>query len=261
MSTAFPEITAEASPLSDNERQAVIRLLSDPFSFPQEFKTWLISFLEGSDLTLPTASVLGLGNALGTNPGSSGIFGVLPAGMIFDWAGPTAPTGTLFCNGASLARDGTYARLFKSIGVTWGTPVDGSHFFIPDLRSRVAVGAGTLNALGARDAVAEASRPLGGSHRHSFSDSGSITLSGTATSAGAHQHSLGVTAPRMENAADGQVAIPTTSGSGTFFTDSQGAHTHPVSVSGNNTVSGNTGGSAAIANNPCYAVVNKIINY
>src|SRR5262245_15058248 len=230
MSTAMPEITAEAQPLSDNERQAVIRLLSDPFSFPQEFKTWLISFLEGSDLTLPSSSVLGLGSALVTTPGSAGIFSVLPAGCVFDWAGPTAPTGTLFCQGQSLLRDGVYNRLFRSIGVTYGA-ADGTHFNLPDLRSRVAIGAGTLNALGAKDAIAEASRPLGGSHRHSFSDSGAITLTGSAASGGAHQHNFRVL--QANSATNGGTAG--TAGATPLLSDlvtgnggqgAEGAHTH-----------------------------------
>ena len=36
------------------------RLLADPTLYPMQLKTWLISWLEGSDLTLPMSSINGL---------------------------------------------------------------------------------------------------------------------------------------------------------------------------------------------------------
>lgn len=51
-------------PLNEREFQQVQRLFSDPFSFPSEFKNWLISFLETSDMTLPKSAVQGLPAAL-----------------------------------------------------------------------------------------------------------------------------------------------------------------------------------------------------
>jgi hypothetical protein len=51
-------------PLTDSEFQLVQRLFSDPFSFPLSFKTWLVSYLEASDMILPQSSVEGLSRKL-----------------------------------------------------------------------------------------------------------------------------------------------------------------------------------------------------
>lgn len=63
-----------------------------------------------------------------------------PAGAVLPFAGSSAPTGYLMCNGASVLR-ATYADLFTAIGTTYGS-VDGTHFTLPDLRGRVPVGVG-----------------------------------------------------------------------------------------------------------------------
>ena len=65
-----------------------------------------------------------------------------PVGAISMYGGAAAPTGWVLCNGASLARAGTYAALFAVIGTSYGA-ADGSHFNVPDLRSSIALGAGT----------------------------------------------------------------------------------------------------------------------
>jgi microcystin-dependent protein len=54
---------------------------------------------------------------------------------------PTAPTGWLLCQGQSLLRT-SYQRLFNAIGTTYGA-ADSTHFTLPDLRGRVAVGQDT----------------------------------------------------------------------------------------------------------------------
>lgn len=63
-------------------------------------------------------------------------------GEIVTFAGSSNPsTNFLPCDGASVLRS-DYPDLFNVIGTTYGS-VDGSHFNVPDLRSRVPVGAGT----------------------------------------------------------------------------------------------------------------------
>lgn len=60
-------------------------------------------------------------------------------GVIFDFAGSTAPDGFIMCYGQAISRT-TYAALFAVIGVTFG-PGDGSTTFnVPDLRGRVIAG-------------------------------------------------------------------------------------------------------------------------
>ena len=69
--------------------------------------------------------------------------GNLPAGVIWDYAISTAPTGWLSCNGSSISQT-TYPVLFAVIGSTWGLGKnDNSTFSLPDLRGRVLVGFGS----------------------------------------------------------------------------------------------------------------------
>jgi len=67
-------------------------------------------------------------------------------GEIICFAGTTSPDPKwLFCDGSSLVR-ADYPDLFAVIGTTYGA-IDGTHFNIPDTRSRVAVGSGTGTGL------------------------------------------------------------------------------------------------------------------
>lgn len=65
----------------------------------------------------------------------------VPVGAITMYAGSTAPSGYLICNGASVNR-ADYPALFTAIGTTYGS-ASGTTFNIPDLRGRTPVGAGT----------------------------------------------------------------------------------------------------------------------
>ena len=66
----------------------------------------------------------------------------LPAGIIFPYAGATAPTGWAFCDGAAYSRT-TYKKLFDAINTTWGAGNGSTTFNIPDLRGATMRGVGT----------------------------------------------------------------------------------------------------------------------
>ena len=74
-----------------------------------------------------------------------------PIGAMTDFAGWTAPTGWLLCDG-TLYTATAYPRLFAAIGNLYGG--DGvSTFAVPDARARMTVGVGTtvgVVACGAR---------------------------------------------------------------------------------------------------------------
>lgn len=74
-------------------------------------------------------------------PKPAGIHYAMPAGAVLPYAGASAPTGFLMCDGSSVLRS-TYADLFAAIGTTFGS-VDGTHFTLPDMRGRVAAGVGS----------------------------------------------------------------------------------------------------------------------
>ena len=67
------------------------------------------------------------------------------AGQIIMFAGSTAPTGWLICDGSAVSRT-TYAKLFAVIGTTYGAGDGSTTFNLPDFRGRVPVGVGTGTA-------------------------------------------------------------------------------------------------------------------
>jgi microcystin-dependent protein len=65
---------------------------------------------------------------------------VSPAGSVIAFAGATAPSGWLLCNGTTVSRT-TYAKLFTLIGTTYNTGGEaGTDFRLPNLLGRVPVG-------------------------------------------------------------------------------------------------------------------------
>jgi len=122
-------------PLSDQELQLMQRLFSDPLSIPMVFKTWLVNWLEISDMKLPMAAVIGLTTTLGLDPGMSGALGMLQTGACILYAGAGTPPDTLLCDGA-LYDTGAQPSLFNAIGYRFGG--SGSNFNVPTIAAPVA---------------------------------------------------------------------------------------------------------------------------
>lgn len=155
---------ADERPLTDVEYQQVQRLFGDPFSFPITFKSWLISYLESSDLTLPMSAILGLTSMLGISGVGGGSLGIFPAGVILPYGGDNAPPGSLLCDGGSYPTT-SQKRLYDAIGFRYGG--GGSVFNVPDLRDRVPTGKGVHSdhdTLGKNDGSALGTRRT--KHRH-----------------------------------------------------------------------------------------------
>ena len=120
----------------------------------------------------------------------------LPAGIITQYAGTTAPTGYLMCQGQAVSRS-TYAALFTALGTTYGTGDGSTTFNLPDLQGRVPVGkngSGTfasLNTKGGAEThtLTEAQMP---SHTHTASTNttGAHTHSGSTSTNGSHTHNV-----------------------------------------------------------------------
>jgi microcystin-dependent protein len=102
-----------------------------------------------------------LGLATSTSPGlaQAGGYNILPAGIVFPYAGGTAPTGFLICDGSQLAK-ASYAALYSAIGDDYATQIDpttGSayaapdegNFRLPDYRGIFLRGVGTPSGLDA----------------------------------------------------------------------------------------------------------------
>lgn len=102
-----------------------------------------------------------LGLATSTSPGlaQAGGYNILPAGIVFPYAGGTAPTGFLICDGQQLSKE-TYAALFAAIGDDYATQIDPTtgfayaapdegFFRLPDYRGLFLRGVGTPSGLDA----------------------------------------------------------------------------------------------------------------
>jgi len=72
---------------------------------------------------------------------------LVPPGTVSMYAGSSAPTGWLICNGSAISRT-TYSSLFTAIGTAWGVGDGSSTFNIPDMRESAPVGVGTFTAVG-----------------------------------------------------------------------------------------------------------------
>jgi microcystin-dependent protein len=68
-------------------------------------------------------------------------------GMIADFAGPTAPSGWLICDGRTVSRT-TYSKLFAVIGGYWGAGDGSTTFNLPNMNGRAAVGPGSMTDQG-----------------------------------------------------------------------------------------------------------------
>ena len=67
-------------------------------------------------------------------------------GSIFLFAGSTAPTGFLLCDGTAISRT-TYSDLFDAIGTTYGTGDGSTTFNLPNLTGKVPIGVSSTHAL------------------------------------------------------------------------------------------------------------------
>lgn len=162
---------------------------------------------------------------------------IVPIGTILDFAGATAPTGYLACDGSAVSRT-DYAELFEVIGTTWGGGDGSTTFNVPDLRGRTAIGAGTGTAT---DATAHALGTKGGTETHK--------LTSAQSGVPAHAHPLANSSIVYNANASGRMA---TSGSGTKISTNTDVNLNTY----NNTAAN---ASSAHPNMQPYATVTKII--
>ena len=100
---------------------------------------------------------------LGAVPDQGG-GGAAPIGSVISYAGSSAPTGWLFCDGSAISRT-TYALLFNAIGTTYGAGDGSTTFNLPNLSGRVALGVGNSGTAGS---TAHALAGAGGEETHTL---------------------------------------------------------------------------------------------
>lgn len=129
-------------------------------------------------------------------------------GQVIMFAGKSAPTGTLLCDGSAVSRT-TYADLFAAIGTLYGAGDGKTTFNLPKM-DEGAVVAHTTKA----DSVGTptAGEVIGHTHTGSAASAGAHTHAVTVAAGGAHSH--GASASGVGDHAHGA------------WTDSQGHHAH-----------------------------------
>lgn len=231
-----------------------------PLAVQQEFEN-LITRLSG--FLSQTFDVDG--NLIVANPNLA----VVPVGGLVPFAGATAPSGYLLCDGSQVSR-ATYQSLFLAIGTAYGAGDGSTTFNVPDMRQRFPLGkaaTGTGATLGS----------TGGSIDHTHTESAhSHTVSITSSTDGSHGHGGATSTDGSHNhggdtggidsitgfgAGPGTQTVPvdhnhslSSDGLHGHTIDADGAHSHSVSGSTSSDGAGDTGSA-----NPPYLSVNYLI--
>lgn len=159
--------------------------------------------------------------------------GSSPSGSLTAFAGATAPTGWLICDG-SVVSQATYASLYAVVGGTYNTGGEGAgNFRLPNIKGRVVVGRdasdSNFNVLG----------EIGGAKTHTLTESEMPSHDHTGSiSGGSHSHSMNTGAALTLGAGNSLFANsgnpPVTSAGSTGTSTS---HSHTLNI--NNAGSGN----------------------
>lgn len=176
----------------------------------------------------------------------------LPPGLLFPYAGSSAPSGYLLCDGSAVSRT-TYASLFAVISTTYGTGDGSTTFTLPDLRGRTPVGKDNMGGSTANRVTSAGSGITGTTlgatggaenktltttelpaHTHTGTSAagGSHNHTATTSSDGSHAHNVhSVSGGGATYGAVTSTATSTTDGNVlTIDTNSAGSHTHTLTT-------------------------------
>ena len=187
------------------------------------------------------------------------------AGVIQMFAGSTAPSGWLLCDGSEYLKT-DYPLLYAVIGDAYGdttkgavAPSDSDHFRVPDFRGRTGIGTGNGTATGHTDHTIG---KLGGNedaitpyHAHTVT----ATQSGVSITGGGHSHKLRVHADTVASGSKYDRPNSWASGQAEGYTSSNVTHTHTLPAHTHTISSAGTNGNATGANMPPYLTINYII--
>lgn len=226
---------------------------------------------------------------------------LVPVGSVFSYAGSSAPSQYLLCDGSEVSET-TYAALFAALGTQFNNGSETSGYFrIPDLRGRVVAGIDNMGGSAASRLTSGGSGVTGttrgavggaethtlnssqsgmpghtvnadGGHTHAVSTNGNHSHGGGTTGAGGHDHQFASVAAGV--AAGTNVLVASFNGVGgpvNYRTSGIGDHAHGIYADGNHihTVNGGShihgvnaaNASSAHQNTQPTMVLNYIIRY
>ncbi len=195
----------------------------------------------------------------------------MPVGSITCYAGDTAPTGWLLCDGAEKSQT-TYSRLYSVLGSKYGAASTG-HFKLPNMTNKFPLGKSGSRSLGDTGGnntvtLSTANMPAhthsvtvdsAGSHSHTATDSGHTHTYDDAYFAenrpGGSNNNFGTSASTDgDNSFYYRSGPVTNTGYANISVGNNGSHNHTA------TASSTGSGSAVDVTNP-YIVLNYIIRY
>lgn len=221
----------------------------------------------GDDPNFAATITAALANKADTTAVTAAVAAAVPAGVIMDFAGTTAPTGYLMCYGQPVNRT-VYAELFAAIGTTYGAGDGATTFNLPDARGRVVAGKDDMGGTSANRLTGASGGVngdvlggTGGAETHTLTaaqlPAHNHTASTTIASGGAHQHDI----PGGSNSGTAETGLNTTTWGGrngdsvATVTTNGSSHSHTATT----TVNNSTGGGGAHNNVQPTLVLNKII--
>lgn len=228
-------------------REGTIDMIDVSFPVASDEVLGGIKVGEGLSIEDGVLSVDGGGGGGGEPPSS------MPSGSITAFAGASAPSGWLICNGAEVSRS-TYSNLFAVVGTTYGAGDGSTTFKLPDLRGEFIRGldngrgvdagrvlgtaqsssnlqhnhSGTAASDGSHSHTGSSGAAGTHSHTGGSSGAGSHSHTGSAASAGSHQHSVIVVRDINSGTYGPSYGWGTTTQS--FPVQSGGEHSHTLSI-------------------------------
>lgn len=122
---------------------------------------------------------------------------LMPTGSIMPYAGTSAPTGYLFCDGDEYDQTGTYANLFSTIQNTYNTGGETANYFrVPDLQGRVIAGRDNMSGTSANRLIGTISG-LNGDNLGAAGGTEGVTLTAAQSGLPSHSHTQGLSGPNI----------------------------------------------------------------
>lgn len=139
---------------------------------------------------------------------------LVPVGSVFSYAGSSAPSQYLLCDGSEVSET-TYAALFAALGTQFNNGSETSGYFrIPDLRGRVVAGIDNMGGSAASRLTSGGSGvtgttrgAVGGTETHTLNSAQSGMPGHTVNADGGHTHTVGTDTPDHSHAIPGGGAL------------------------------------------------------
>jgi microcystin-dependent protein len=150
-----------------------------------------------------------------------------PAGSVMMYAGSSAPTGYLLCDGSAVSRT-TYSALFTVIGSTYGSGDGSTTFNLPNTQGVFVRGAGsqTISSIVHTGTRGTTENDQFQGHFHSISNTYSLVTSGAGAGSNAQAGNSGSVVINPQT-----IGSPTSDGSN--GTPRNGLETRPANISMN----------------------------